>query len=131
MPEKIHKKNSDWKAQLSSEQYRITREGGTEMPYTGKLVDNKETGTYTCVCCNNALFLSGQKFDSQSGWPSFWAPADENTLNAQMDTSHGMRRTEVKCAICDAHLGHEFDDGPEPTGKRYCINSAALAFIAK
>jgi peptide-methionine (R)-S-oxide reductase len=113
---------------LSREQYHVTQEGGTEAPFSGAYYDAKEDGRYLCICCGNPLFASEQKYDSGTGWPSFWAPASEAALSRLEDRSHGMVREEVRCASCGAHLGHVFNDGPEPTGLRYCINSASLDF---
>jgi len=128
MTEKIQKTDQEWRQQLTPEQYYITRQKGTERPFTGAYYHNKAKGTYNCVACGAELFSSEQKYDSGSGWPSFWQAANEGNVNLTEDRSHFMVRTEVTCGQCGAHLGHLFDDGPQPTGLRYCINSAALDF---
>ena len=125
---KVTKSDEEWQQQLTEEQFRIARQNGTERAFTGEYHDFKGKGTYVCVCCGEPLFQSEHKYDSGSGWPSYWQPINEHCIDERVDNSHGMRRVEVRCASCDAHLGHVFEDGPPPTGLRYCINSASLQF---
>ena len=128
---KVTKSDAEWKAELTPEQYRVTRKHGTERAFTGPNWDNKAPGLYRCVCCGNALFSSDTKFESGTGWPSYYAPVDHNAVSEHRDRSFFMVRTEIRCADCDAHLGHVFPDGPAPTGLRYCMNGNAMTFEAK
>jgi peptide-methionine (R)-S-oxide reductase len=125
------KTDDEWREQLTPEQFEVTRKHGTEPAFTGKYHNCKDKGTYNCACCGQALFNSDEKFDSGSGWPSYWQPATKEAIREIADSSHGMRRVEVLCSQCDAHLGHVFEDGPEPTGLRYCINSLSLGLEKK
>lgn len=126
MTKKVIKTDEEWRATLTPEQYLVARRKGTERPFSGEYYDAKDEGTYKCAACGNELFSSEAKFDTGCGWPSFTAPVAEGNVRTELDTSHGMRRTEVLCSSCDSHLGHVFDDGPQPTNLRYCINSVVL-----
>jgi peptide-methionine (R)-S-oxide reductase len=131
MSEKIRKNDAEWRSQLSEEQYHVTRKEGTEPPFSGEYEDTETEGTYVCVCCGQPLFSSDAKYHSGSGWPSYWQPIEAENIEMERDSSHGMARTEVMCSRCEAHLGHVFEDGPKPTGLRFCINSASMRLVEK
>lgn len=128
-PNRVEKSDAEWRAELTDEQFRVTRKKGTEQPHSGQYCESHEPGLYACVCCGTELFDSSEKFESGSGWPSFTEPVRDSVVRYEMDNSLGMNRVEVLCNVCDAHLGHVFPDGPEPTGLRYCINSASLQLV--
>ena len=126
---RVEKSDADWRAQLTPEQFRVARSQGTERPFCGTLLDNKQHGVYACVCCGLPLFASNAKFESGTGWPSFFQPIAVENVNEESDTAYGMARVEILCARCDGHLGHVFSDGPRPTGQRHCVNSESLVFV--